>query len=95
MMKSCYAIFLASAISTVNALPERPHVRRPDLYESTPIEDLKLKGTHTIKDLEEDMTPYEAGFHPKLKKFQESIYWDVEYTDSALYDYIEAFYVGF
>ena len=41
------------------------------------------------------MTPFEAGLHPKLKKFQESIYWDVQYTDSALYDYVEAFYVGF
>ena len=37
----------------------------------------------------------EAGLKPKLKDFQQNIYYQTYYTDSALYSYVEAFYVGF
>ena len=45
-------------------------------------------------DPENAETPWEAGLKPKLKKFQHSVYWE-EYTSTALYDYVQAFYVGF
>lgn len=44
------------------------------------------------------MTPKtlkEAGLKPKLKKFQQNIYWDIDYSNSAVYDYVESFKTGF
>lgn len=32
---------------------------------------------------------------PRVHKFQESIYYDVYYNESAVYDYVNAFYVGY
>ena len=37
----------------------------------------------------------EAKIRPKLKKFQENIYSKVKFSDSAVFDYMQAFYVGF
>lgn len=40
-------------------------------------------------------TAFEAGLKPILKEFQQNIYWDAAYTDTAVYTYVQAFYVGF
>jgi len=63
------------------------------LYEDVPIEANILDG---VPELDFDaLTPTDAHKRHKLKKFSQSIYSEVEYSSSAVYDYIQAFYVGF
>lgn len=63
------------------------------MYEDVPIEANILDG---VPELDFDaLTPTDAHKRPKLKKFSQSIYSEVEFSSSAVYDYIQAFYVGF
>lgn len=65
--------------------------QRPELYE--PRETGQLGAARETNP--EAKTLEEAGLRPKLKKFQQNIYSEVLYSESALYDNINAFYVGF
>ncbi len=64
------------------------HVRRPDLYE--PIDPLHKQNYDPNAS-----TALEAGLKPILKEFQQNIYWDAPYSETAVYSYLQAFYVGF
>lgn len=67
------------------------HVRRPELYEP-------INENFESSEDSEDVCYFSAaqqGLKPKLKKFQQNIYWDVIYKETAVFDYVEAFRTGF
>lgn len=94
MKPTVFASALLLATSTTFAKPDAAWVVFPHLYE--PLEAHELA---TPPNLAESplypSTAFEAGYKPKLKKFAQNILYTVRYSDSAVYDYILAFYTGF
>lgn len=61
------------------------HIIRPELFESV---------TNSSEDQCFERAA-DQGLKHKLKKFQQDIYWDIIYQESAVHDYIDAFGIGF
>jgi hypothetical protein len=69
MNKQLFSVLLVTACANAHAnKPLAAHIRRPDLYEVTPIDDDMLNVAPEFS-FEDAPTPYQAGLHPKLKKF--------------------------
>ena len=95
MLRQIFAVALVTAFADAHQnKPVAAHIRRPELYAKNIIKEGMLGAAPAI-DIAQAATPYEAGMHPKLEKFKQDIYSDVEYSSSATYDYIQAFYIGF
>ena len=93
MRPTAFASSLLLAAS-VFAKPDPAWVNFPHLYE--PLEDHELlSAPHLAESPLEPISCQEAGVKPRLKKFAQNIIWEVVFSESAVYDYIQAFYTGF
>ena len=90
-MRTTVQALLAAAVF---AKPDPAWVNWPHLFE--PLEDHELlSAPHLAESPLEPASCYEAGVKPKLKAFAQNIMFDVPFSESAIYDYTNAFYTGF